>query len=215
MTQADFKGEPAGAGVTIWADEVPVGITDTLGVAIVQVPARETRVAAQLIPNDAGEVTLTLSPGVSATTVIILEGSKEMSEEADLVLDEAPGGVLDQAFTSFTLRLVNSSVIVSTAPLTAAESRDTPIILTELENVDARDASGRGPGELAPLFTLVPDGRIQAMDLEALRAALLSMTGPLTVTVVGQDGTGRYYDIMMTLVMGPARVVGQRVVKAQ
>jgi hypothetical protein len=71
-----------------------------------RVPSGSLRVTAEVSPNEAGEAMVALRPGAAGSASIVLQSSKEVTEETPLVVAEADGGMLSASARALTLKFV-------------------------------------------------------------------------------------------------------------
>ncbi|MCA1560083.1 MAG: hypothetical protein LC804_07395 [Acidobacteria bacterium] len=93
-TVADGRGAPAAAGALVRIDETAVGRTGAGGIFRGRVPSGAVRVTAEIAPSEGGEAYVNLAPGGAGAVSIVLQSSKEVTEETPLVVAEAAGGIL-------------------------------------------------------------------------------------------------------------------------
>jgi hypothetical protein len=193
-TETGTAGNSAGAGVIIRVNDIESGQTGTDGTVTLQVPAGTLQVEGRLYPSSAGSSEVTVAAGQAGQVDLILEDGKELSEDTRLALDEAPEGVLNRNFTTFTLRFLDGDATVLLAS-------------TELQ-IELLDPLN-GPGQfIQNLFALQADGRIIATNVSALRNLLLQRSGQLGINVYGVDARGRTHNKVVRFHMGSIRVVG-------
>lgn len=190
---ADGRGAPAGPGVIIRVDSKEVGKTGAGGTAKLQVPAGQHLIETVLYPSSYGQATVTLTAGKAKQVDIILDDSKEPTENTILTLDQLKDGVLARNFTTFTMRFLNGQ---QTVPL------------RKLEEVELLDPNGGSSLDLKNLFVLQTNGSIVATNVNALRNVLLSRSGAIEIDCLGYDATGRTHANVLRIYLSSYRVVG-------
>lgn len=170
--------EATAAGATVLVEGWPVGVTDTDGSLIVQVPSGEIRLTAQIPRTEWGENYVTLAPGESGTVSIGLHEGKEVTEDSELVLLEAIDDIIPASSPSFTLQFMRDGMAVPLAEIQMIELRD-------------RNDSWFAP-DIDKLFVLT-DGTLAVTDTTALFGAMADRfdeTITVRVDAVDRDGLG-------------------------
>jgi len=164
----------AGAGVYIRADDIPVGRTSKDGALTARVPSGQLRITAIVPPHAFGERFVDLPAGGVDTATIVLDPDKEVTDETDLVLVEAPAGVLRANAKSLSLRFVEDG---------------RPIVLTRISRIELLDAGGNAVRDLSPLFR-VAGTAIAAADPRAVIALAAASSGSVRLRVAAADRAG-------------------------
>ena len=189
----DGRGDPAGAGVIIKIGGLEFGVTGADGTATLQVPAGTLQVTAVRYPSNMGEGEITLAAGETGQLNIIVDEGKEAAEATDVVLDEAPDGMLNRNFTTFTLRFLND---------------ETTVQLQKLVEIELIDPLGGAPTFIENMFALQTDGRIITTNINGLRSLLLSRSGAIEIRVLAFDSQGRTHNNKVRFYVSSFRVVG-------
>jgi hypothetical protein len=192
----DGRGEPAGEGVSIRVDGVELGVTGLDGMAVVEVPTGPITVEARRYPSSAGAAGVNLVAGATGTVEIVLDDGKELAEDTKLWLVEAPDGVLDRSFSSFTLQF---------------RDNDGVVLLQDFEEVALLHPAGGASTFVTHLFSLQPDGSLLASNVEALRSQLVARSGKIELRVHGTDDRGRIHDNVVRFYLSRFRVAGRLV----
>jgi hypothetical protein len=177
-TRKDGRGTSAGAGVYVDVDGIPVGRSGPRGTLRVNVPSGAIEIHATQYPSSWGAGTVSLTPGGAGTVSIVLAGDKEPSEESDLVLEEAPDGILPITAESVTLKFLQD---------------DSGVNIEHIDDMELSDASGESGDSIEELF-MVAGGAIHAADVQAVyqQIAQHSRIGrPLSLNVGAIDTEGR------------------------
>jgi hypothetical protein len=66
-----------------------------------RVPSGSLVVSAEIPPSEAGQVDVSLEPGSSGAVSVVLDSSKDVTEETPLVVAEGKGGVLSAASRTY------------------------------------------------------------------------------------------------------------------
>jgi len=171
------RGKPAGAGVFIDADGIPIGRTGPGGTLEAKLPYGSIEVHATEYPSSWGAEIVTLAPGESRAISIIMAGDKEPSEESDLVLEEAPDDILPGNAASITLKFVRDADGVR---------------IDHIDSIELSDDRGSAGENLEPLFGVI-DGVMRATDARAVFRLIAQHSGgrPLWIMASGVDGEGR------------------------
>jgi hypothetical protein len=106
---ADGKGPPAAPGALVRVDGMAIGRTKAGGIFTGRVPSGSLRVTAEVPPSEAGGTEVDLRRGAARAVSIVLQSSKEVTEETPLVVAEADGGVLSASARALTLKFVGAS----------------------------------------------------------------------------------------------------------
>jgi hypothetical protein len=171
---ADGRGGAAGPGALVRIDGLPVGRTGAGGVFEGRVPSGSVRVTAEIPPSEAGEAHVSLPPAGAGKASIVLQSSKEVTEETPLLVSEAVGGVLPAGARSLTLKFV--------PPVGTVRIR-------RIHEIDLLGPEGNVVEPLASMFTL-KDGAIVAVDGAKVVASLRARSsGPIVLRVEASDGT--------------------------
>jgi hypothetical protein len=166
---------PAGAGVYLRVEGIPVGRTSAGGALTAQVPSGGVYVEAIVPPNAWGEGWVTLTPGGTGTMAVTLDPDKEPVDETDLVLVEAHDGVLRANAPSLSLRFVED---------------DRPVGITRIEAIELLDSDGHVTRDLTGLFHVSGTAMVAA-DPRAVIAVLASEPSvPIRVRVTAADRAG-------------------------
>ena len=169
----DGRGIPAEPGALVRIDGTPVGRTARGGMFEGSVPSGSLHVTAEIPPSGWGEAFVDLAPGGAATVSIVIQSSKEITEETPLVLVEAEGGLLSAAARTLTLQFI--------AP-------DGAVRISRIDDIDLLRPEGDILEPLAPMFTLA-DGAIVAVDAaKVIRTIQARRTGPVVLAVSAADG---------------------------
>jgi hypothetical protein len=182
------RGEPAGAGVFLDVEGIPIGRSGPDGTLEVKVPSGTFEIHATKYPSSWGAETVTVSAGESRTVSIVMAGDKEPSEESDLVLEEAPQDILPANLTSITLKFAQD---------------DDPVRIESIDSIELSDTRGSGGDNLEQFFS-VTDGAMRATDVPALSKLLVqqSQNGrALWIMASGIDAQGRrhYGDVQFQM----------------
>ena len=165
--------EPAGAGITIAVDGVPLGSTGADSTLTAKVPSGPLRVVATISPAW-GEAFIDLTPGDTTKTVIILDPDKEAGETSDLVLAEAVDDIIAVTTRSFTFKFIRNGA---------------PVPISEISYVAIEFPDG-GTEYLSERFTPGSDG-IVARDPSTLFASIARhLTETITLRVEAEDTAG-------------------------
>jgi hypothetical protein len=81
-------------GALVRVDGMAISRTKAGGIFTERVPSGSLRVTAEVPPSEAGEAEIDVHPGAAGSAAIVLQSSKEVTEETLLVVAEADGGVL-------------------------------------------------------------------------------------------------------------------------
>jgi hypothetical protein len=166
---------PAGAGVYLRVEGIPVGRTSEGGVLRAQVPSGDVYVEAIVPPNAWGEGWVTLTPAGTGTLAVTLHPDKEPADETDLVLVEVHDGVLRANAPSLSLRFVEG---------------DRPVGIARIEAIALLDSAGDVARDLTGLFH-VAGTAMAAADARAVIALLASEPSvPIRVRVTAADRAG-------------------------
>jgi hypothetical protein len=169
---------PAGEGVYLDVAGVRIGRTGPDGTLHANVPSGTIRISATEYPSSIGHELVTLSPGESQTVSVVMADGKEPSEESDLLLEEAPDGILPAHPATLSMAFVQD---------------DSPVTIERIEAIDVSDVQGDA-GENLERFFRVNDGVMHATDAAAVyeRIAGHSRIGrPLSLAASAIDTEGR------------------------
>jgi hypothetical protein len=172
------RGTPAGEGVYLDVEGIPIGSTARDGTLQANVPSGTIHIRATEYPSSMGQEVVTLSPDASPTVSVVLAEGKEPSEDSDLVLEEAPDDILPANAMSLTLKFVQD---------------DGPVRIKSIEEIALSDAPG-DLGESLEQFFVVADGVMHARDPAAVyqRIAGQSRIGrQLSIVAAAIDSEGR------------------------
>lgn len=172
------RGEPAGAGVFLDADGIPLGRSGPDGTLEAKVPSGTIEIHATKYPSSWGSEGVTLSAGESRTVSVVMAGDKEPSEESDLLLVEAPVDILPANAASITLKFMQDDDLVR---------------IESIESIELSDTRGSGRDTLAQYFR-VTDGVMRATDVPAVSKFLAQQATdgrPLWIMASGIDEEGR------------------------
>src|SRR6266540_3045652 len=172
------RDKPAGAGVYVDAEGIPIGRTRPDGTLEAKLPSGPIEVHATEYPSSWGAESVTLSPGESRTISIVMAGDKEPSEESDRVLEEAPDDILPANPTSVTLKFLHD---------------DDPVRIDHIESIDLSDVRGSAGENLEPFFS-VTDGVMRATDVRAVFELIAHQSGsgrPVWIMASAVDSKGR------------------------
>jgi hypothetical protein len=173
--EAGGAGFSAGAGVQLRVDGALMGVTDAEGRARLELPSGRHDVRAILPSLAQGEGVVELAPEAVGTLDILLEDGNAFIAPAQLLIDEATGGVLPNTIESFTLRF---------------ERDGAPVALEQLDEVSLLNAAGDFSATLTELFEL-RDGLIRVTDLATFGSSLgPDPFGELTLLATGVDAAG-------------------------
>ncbi len=171
--EAANEREPAGAGVTITVDGVPIGRTDGDSTLTAKVPSGPVHVAATISPAW-GEAFIDLTPGDTAKAIIVLDPDKEAGETSDLMLAEAVDDIIPATTKTFTFKFMRNGA---------------PVPISEISYVAIEFPDG-GTEYLSERFTPGSDG-IVAKDPSALFASIARhLTETITLRVEAGDTAG-------------------------
>jgi hypothetical protein len=171
-------GTPTGEGVFLHVEGVAVGRSGSDGTFHTTVPSGTIRIEATEYPSSAGSDVVTIAPGGSQVVSVVLAGSKEPSEDSDLVLEEAPDDILPANPASLTLKFVQD---------------DVPVRIDRIEDIEIADTRGDA-GESVEEFFGVSDGAIHAKVPSAASrriAGHVRIGRPLWLAVSAIDTDGR------------------------
>jgi hypothetical protein len=170
---AGGRGGPARPGARVRIDGLLVGRTGAGGVFKGRVPSGSLHVSAGLPPSEAGLADVKLPPGGVGEVSILLESSKEVTEQTPVVVDEAEGGILPAATRTLTLKFV------------APKGR---VRIQQIDEVNLLAPEGNIVEELAPMFRIA-DGTIVAVDAAKVIGVIRDRsTGLVLLEVVGSVG---------------------------
>jgi hypothetical protein len=178
------RGDPAGAGVFVEVEGITIGRTGADGTLEAKLPLGVVEVAATKYPSSWGAGSITVSAGESQTVSIVMLGDKEPSEETDLLLEEAPDGILPANPASITLKFTEDGH---------------PVRIETIESIEMSDVDGGGNEDLGRSFA-VRDGVMIPTDTAAVLRILeqRSENGRpvrLNASAVDLDGRTRYGEV--------------------
>ena len=172
------RGKPAGAGVFLDVEGIPIGRTGPDGTLEAKLPSGTIQIVATEYPSSWGQETVTLSAGDSRAVSIVMASDKEPSEESELVLEEAPDDILPTNPPSVTLKFVQD---------------DDPVTIETIEELRVSDDPDALGEDLERFFT-VTHGSLRATNAAAVyeRMARHSRIGrPLSIEAMAIDTEGR------------------------
>ena len=172
-------GSPAGSGIILLIDGIPMAVTDSAGEASLNVAAGAESIDARRAPTTVGTAQLELMPGKNNTIDIAVHDDGQVYANGTPRIDEVRQLLLTRDFTSFTGRITGSS--------------GATIKLSRLAAVDRYDFAGKSLGSLTSSFVLNADGSFRPADLPALRNLLRTQQGRITLTVMGVDSANNVY----------------------
>ena len=186
-------GTPAGEGVFLDVEGVPVGRSGSDGTLQTKVPSGTIEIKATEYPSSVGGDVATIAPGDSQVVTVVMADSKEPSEDSELVLEEAPHDILAANPASLTLKFLQD---------------DVPVRIDRIEGIEIADAPGDA-GESVEEFFAVSDGAIQAKVPSAVyrrMADYLRIGRPLSLAVSAVDTEGRSHYGALPLQIGQFRL---------
>ena len=173
-------GSAAGGGVYLDVEGIRVGRTGTDGTLQAVVPSGRIRIRAIEYPSSIGDAEVTLPPGASPPVSIVLADSKEPTEDSELVLEQAPDGILPSDAASLTLTFGQD---------------DAPVSIERVQQIEV-SIPPEGAGEsLEELFT-VSQGVIRASNAAAVHRRILQhakIGRLLSLDVSAIDTEGRFH----------------------
>jgi hypothetical protein len=170
---ASGRGAPAEAGALVRVDELPLGRTGAGGIFRGPVPSGPVRVTAENPPSEWGEGAIDLPPGGAGAVSVLLQSSKEVSEETPLVVVEADGGILSGATRTVTLKFIAPAVTIRS-----------------LYEIDLLGPAGNIDVELRPMFSIA-NGAMVAIDAAKVTAIMRTYSHrPLVISVLVSDKDG-------------------------
>jgi hypothetical protein len=172
------RGRPAGAGVFLDVEGIPIGRSGPDGTLEAKLPSGTIQIEATEYPSSWGTEVVTLSPGEPHAVSIVMATDKEPSEDSDLVLEEASDEILPANPASVTLKFVQD---------------DDPVTIEEIEEVRVSDDPDTFGEDLERYFT-VTRGMMRATDVAAVyqHMARNSKIGqPLSIAARAIDTAGR------------------------
>ena len=123
-------------------------------------------------PSEAGQVDVSLEPGSSGAVTIVLDSSKDVTEETPLVVAEAKGGVLSAASRTLTLTFIGPKGRVSTR---------------KIDEINLLGPEGNIDEELTTMFTIA-GGAIVAIDPGKVIGIIRTRgAGPVVLSVQAFD----------------------------
>ena len=164
------------AGIHIRINGTRVTETDETGKALINVPAGTVEITA-IIPSTAiGKETVTLEPGENYELTLVLDDSKTVVEETELVLYELKDSAMPISFESFVLTFMIDGK---------------PHPLTNINYIQILHPEGGHNTRIEELFTLADTGEMVVHDLEAFRIHLKEQPrGAVTIRVQCSDEEG-------------------------
>ena len=193
-TATGNKGAPAGAGIYIRLNGKIVGRTGSDGTLTVEASPGPAAVKAEVPSTSAGAANVVLQAGQTVIVQIVLDDSKEVTENASLVSPDLVNGVL--AANTPTFRL------------TFQEAGPVNIPVSSLDQVELLNPTSGKSVFLDQDFTLLGNGVISAVNLTAVLSALSSITGKLTLRVVAEDLQGFTYSGTIQFFLGQYALTG-------
>jgi hypothetical protein len=172
------RGEPAGEGVFIHADDISIGRTGRDGTLEARLPAGTIEINATKYPSSWGAESVTLAAGETRVVSIVMAGDKEPGEESDLVLEEAPDDILPANPGSVTLKIVRD---------------DAPVTLEDIDSIELCDIDGNLLQNLKPFFS-VSDNAMRASDVAAVARLIAQHSRDgraVSIWASGMDREGR------------------------
>jgi hypothetical protein len=171
---ADGKGAPAAPGALVRVDGMAIGRTKVGGIFTGRVPSGSLRVTAEVPPSEAGEAEVDLRPGAAGSASIVLQSSKEVTEETPLVVAEADGGMLSASARALTLKFVGASGTVR---------------IRTIDEIDLLGNEGNSEADLTRMFK-VEGGAIVAIDPTKVIATIRARgNGLVVLSVQASDQT--------------------------
>jgi hypothetical protein len=146
------EGTSAGGRAYIDMGAIRLGRTDERGTLTLQAPSGEIRLTATIPPSSWGEAFVRLAPDEVASASLVLDDSKEPSEDTDLVMVEVVDGILPAGGTSLTMRFMRDDELAA---------------VTDVDHVELLDRDGGLVAMAEELFAVV-DGAVSATDPAAL-----------------------------------------------
>jgi hypothetical protein len=189
---AGGPGESAGAGVIIRLDGREVGVSDGTGIATVSQPAGDYILQAVLPSLAVGEGEVTISALQTTEVTVVLSSDRDLTEPAELVMDELTNGGLSWTTTTVTLRFVRDGV---TVPVTTVYSVE----------VTTRDPAFE-PLDLTSLFLVTSAGTVQGTDAAQVMTNLAAVRSPAFIRVSASDARGFSYDASLAFIPGVYRM---------
>lgn len=175
-TAPQLRGPPAGGGVRLYVDNVPVAITGADGRAAFDVPAGRFELMAVIPSSAVATATIEVAAGDTRDVALVLDDSKEVVFPATAVVDAIHDGLLPHDFATFGIRLFNGG---SHRPQ------------QYVSEVAIEDDIGNTLLPLTDAFTVDAHGNFQPTDVAALRAALAGYRGrELVLKAEGEDALG-------------------------
>jgi hypothetical protein len=181
-------GRPAGEGVFVDVEGIPIGRTGPGGTLQADVPSGAIAVHATEYPSSDGANGITLAPGGSSDVSVVLMDSKEPSEDSDLVLEEAPDDILPANPASITLKFVQDNV---------------PVRIDRIEDINISQDRDSGGESVKELFG-VSDGAMHAQVPSAAYRRIAEQAGIgrplwLVASAIDTDGRSHYGEIPFQL----------------
>ncbi len=130
------------------------------------------RVTAEIPPSIWGEESVSLAPRGAGAVSIVLQSSKEVTEETPLVVAEADGGILSAASRTLTLRFI--------APKGTVKIRT-------IDEIDLLGPEGNIQEDLRSMFSIA-DGVMVAVDAaKVIRIIRARSAGLVELSVEASD----------------------------
>lgn len=175
-TAPGLRGPPAGDGVRLYVDDLPVAITDADGRASFEVPAGRFELMAVIPSMAVATAAVEVAAGESRDIALVLDDSKEVVFPATAVVDAMQDGLLPHDFATFGIQLFNGG---------------SHRALQYVSEVAIEDDIGNTLLPLGDAFMVDALGNLQSTDVAALRAALADYRGrELVLKAEGEDALG-------------------------
>ena len=169
----DGRGAPAEAGALVRVDGLQIGRTGAGGIFRGPVPSGPVQVTAEIPPNEWGEAFPDLPPRGAGAVSVVLQSSKEVTEETPLIVVEARGGVLSPAERTFTLKFIAPAVR-----------------LRRIDEIDLLGPQGNLEVDFKPMFSIA-DGAIIAIDAAKVIGIMRTRNArPLVLRVQASENEG-------------------------
>ena len=170
---ADGRGKAAEAGALVRIDGFPVGRTGARGIFRGPAPSGPLQVTAEIPPSEWGEGFVDFPPRGAGAVSVVLQSSKEVTEETPLIVAEARGGVLSATERTLTLKFISPAVMVH-----------------GIDEIELLGPEGNLEVDLKPLFTIA-NGAMVALDAAKVIAIMRAhRAGPLVVTAQAWEKHG-------------------------
>jgi hypothetical protein len=139
---ADEAGRSAGTGVYLEAEGISIGRTGGDGTLQANVPSGSVRLNATKYPGSIGGAVVNIEPGTAGEISVTLADGKEPSEDSELLLEQAPDGILPANPPFLTLKFMQD---------------DAAVRMESIEQIDISD-DAHSPGQsVTELFRIVDD----------------------------------------------------------